>query len=86
VEGLGVSDGDQLLIAETNEEFAERIARVLADHDLRARLGERARSWARENLTWDASVEGHERLYARLLAARRLAAPARPTGAEARRA
>jgi glycosyltransferase involved in cell wall biosynthesis len=86
VEGLGVSDGDQLLIAETNEEFAECIARLLADHELRTRLGERARSWACENLTWDASVEGHERLYARLLAARRLSAPVGPTGAEARRA
>jgi polysaccharide biosynthesis protein PslH len=82
VEGLGVSDGDQLLFAETDEEFAERIARVLEDRELRARLGERARAWARENLTWDASVAAHERLYVRLLAAR-LAAPAGPLGAEA---
>ena len=82
VEGLDVTDGDQLLVAETDEEFAERIARVLEDRELRARLGERARSWARENLTWDASVAAHERLYARLLA-RRLAAPAGPLGAEA---
>ena len=76
---------DQLLIAETNEEFAERIVRLLADHDLRVRLGKRARSWARENLTWGASVEGHERLYGRLLGERRLAVPARPAGPEARR-
>jgi glycosyltransferase involved in cell wall biosynthesis len=84
VDGLDVTDGDQLLIAETDEEFAERIGRVLADHALRARLGERARSWARENLTWDASVAAHERLYAHLLAGRALPAPARPAGAEAR--
>src|ERR671924_359629 len=83
VEGLDVTDGDQLLVAETDEEFAERIAHVLEDRELRAHLGERARSWARENLTWDASVAAHERLYARLLAARRLAAPAGPLGAEA---
>ena len=82
VEGLDVTDGDQLLVAETDEEFAERIARVLEDRELRVRLGERARSWARENLTWEASVTAHERLYARLLAAR-LPAPAGPLEAEA---
>jgi len=82
VEGLDVEDGDQLLVADSDEEFAERIAALLADPELRARLGERARAWARDNLTWDAAVERHERLYARLLAAR-LPAPARPGGAEA---
>jgi polysaccharide biosynthesis protein PslH len=82
VEGLDVTDEDQLLVAETDEEFAQRIARVLADQELRVRLGERAGAWARANLTWDASVAAHERLYTRLLE-RRLATPARPAGAEA---
>jgi glycosyltransferase involved in cell wall biosynthesis/O-antigen/teichoic acid export membrane protein len=83
VEGLDVTDHDQLLVAETDEEFADGIARVLADRELRVRLGERARSWARENLTWDASIAAHEQLYARLLAAPTLAEPSRPPGPEA---
>jgi glycosyltransferase involved in cell wall biosynthesis/O-antigen/teichoic acid export membrane protein len=84
VEGLDVRDHDQLLVAETDEEFADGIARVLADRELRVRLGERARSWARENLTWDASVAAHERLYERLLAAPTVAEASRPPGPEAR--
>jgi glycosyltransferase involved in cell wall biosynthesis len=67
VEGLDVADGDQLLTAETDEEFADRISLVLRDGELRLRLGARARAWANENLTWDRSIDEYERLYERLL-------------------
>jgi glycosyltransferase involved in cell wall biosynthesis/O-antigen/teichoic acid export membrane protein len=66
VEGLDVVDGDQLLTAETDDEFADRICLVLGDDRLRVRLGARARAWAEENLTWERSVEEYERLYRRL--------------------
>jgi polysaccharide biosynthesis protein PslH len=66
-EGLDVSDGEQLLTAETDDEFAERISLVLEDGDLRGRLGASARAWANENLTWDQSIAEYERLYERLL-------------------
>jgi glycosyltransferase involved in cell wall biosynthesis len=69
-EGLDVADGEQLLLAETDDEFAEQIARLLADRELRSLLGARARAWAQENLTWRSAIEAHERLYARLLADR----------------
>lgn len=68
VEGLDVADGDQLLTAETDDEFAERLSLVLADGELRGRLGTRARAWANRNLTWDRSIDEYERLYERLLA------------------
>ena len=66
-EGLNVADGDQLHLATTDEEFAARVAALLADDAAREALGDRARGWAAENLTWDASIEAYERLYARLL-------------------
>lgn len=68
IEGLGVVDGEQLLTAETDDEFAERISRVLGDEGLRARLGADARAWAEQNLTWDATLDRFDELYAQLLA------------------
>jgi polysaccharide biosynthesis protein PslH len=67
IEGLGVVDGEQLLTAETDDEFAERISRVLDDDDLRARLGADARAWAERNLTWQATLDRFDELYERLL-------------------
>jgi glycosyltransferase involved in cell wall biosynthesis len=68
IEGLGVVDGEQLLTAETDDEFAERISRVLEDERLRARLGAEARVWAEQNLTWNATLDRFDELYAVLLA------------------
>ena len=68
IEGLGVVDGEQLLTAETDDEFAEQISLVLGDDRLRTRLGSHARAWAQENLTWQASLDRYEQLYRQLLA------------------
>jgi polysaccharide biosynthesis protein PslH len=70
-EGLDVADGDQLRLAITDEDFVARISELLDDADARERLEERARAWARENLSWDASVRAYEALYRRLLDGRR---------------
>jgi glycosyltransferase involved in cell wall biosynthesis len=67
IEGLGVVDGEQLLTAETDDEFAERISRVLDDDGLRAWLGAGARAWAERNLTWEATLDRFDELYRRLL-------------------
>jgi glycosyltransferase involved in cell wall biosynthesis len=68
IEGLGVVDGEQLLTAETDDEFAERISLVLDDEGLQARLGAGARAWAERNLTWEATLDSFDELYAKLLA------------------
>jgi polysaccharide biosynthesis protein PslH len=65
--GLAVEDGEQLLLAESDEEFADCIARLLDDPGLRRRLGTSARAWAEANLGWKAVVDEHERLYRRLV-------------------
>jgi polysaccharide biosynthesis protein PslH len=83
VEGLELSDGDEFVAAESDEEFADRIGGLLADESLRRRLGARARAWAQENLTWERSVAAYEDLYARLLRERASPPPARPAHSEA---
>jgi glycosyltransferase involved in cell wall biosynthesis len=65
--GLAVTDGEQIFLAKTHEEFAERIALLLDDPALRRRLGEAARTWAQENLGWRPVVDAHERLYRQLV-------------------
>jgi len=67
IEGLGVVDGEQLLTAETDDEFAERISLVLDDEALRVRLGADARAWAERNLTWEAALDRFDEVYRRLL-------------------
>lgn len=66
-DGLDVVDGRQLMIASSDEEFAARIGELLEDAGMRRALAERARSWARRNLTWDAPVDAYLRLYAELI-------------------
>lgn len=60
--GLEVEAGI-LRLAESDAEFAEAIVDLLRDDAARRRLGERARAWAIENLSWDARVEQYEALY-----------------------
>jgi glycosyltransferase involved in cell wall biosynthesis len=68
VEGLDVQDGRHLLLASSDQEFADRIARVLDDGELRARLGEGAWAWAQRHLGWDGCVARYEELYRSLVA------------------
>lgn len=65
-----VADGRQGLLAESEEEFAEALARVVADDDLRRRL----RGAARDGLgrfAWEAVVSSHLDVYEQALGARR---------------
>jgi len=54
-EGLGARDGEHLLIADTAEEFAAAIERLLKDDALRSRLGESGRALYLERFTWPAA-------------------------------
>ena len=62
-EGLEVCNGDQLYLAETNADFAARIAELLVHPDLRASMASRARAWACTHLGWTRSIHEYERLY-----------------------
>jgi glycosyltransferase involved in cell wall biosynthesis len=67
VEGLEVRDGEELVLAETDDEFAERVAQLLGDPERRRALAERARRFALERLGWEHALASYERLHASLL-------------------
>jgi glycosyltransferase involved in cell wall biosynthesis len=68
LEGLDVVDGEHVLVAETDGEFAAAIGRLFDDQELRRGLAERARRWACANVSWERSVSLYEQLYEKLLA------------------
>jgi glycosyltransferase involved in cell wall biosynthesis len=67
VEGLGVTSGDQLEIAEGADGLVAAMVRLLTDSERRKALAARARQWASEHLGWEASIAGYEALYRELL-------------------
>jgi glycosyltransferase involved in cell wall biosynthesis len=69
-EGIDAVDGEHLLLAESDDELADAITRLLADPDARSSLGQRAREWALSALDWESVVEAYEALYARVLTRR----------------
>lgn len=88
--GLSVRDGEHVVVAESDEAFAERTAELLGDPERRAALGRAARAWAASHLGWDATVERYHELYARVAGSRRthvaarLECPSEPDFGEAR--
>jgi glycosyltransferase involved in cell wall biosynthesis len=67
VDGIEVTDGDQLVIADSDAEFAEAVLSLLADPQHRAALGARAHRWALANLGWERVARAYDALYESLL-------------------
>lgn len=67
-EGIEVTDGENILLADTPEEFAEAALRVLADPALARRLAENGRALVRAKYGWDAIAERLRNAYAEALA------------------
>jgi glycosyltransferase involved in cell wall biosynthesis len=67
IEGLNVIAGEQVMIAETDQQFREAIAELLTDPDKRGSLAKCARAWACKNLGWERSVAAYEQLYSALM-------------------
>jgi glycosyltransferase involved in cell wall biosynthesis len=70
VAGLDVCDGEQLVLAERDHEFASAIVSLLDNAAARRRLAQSARTWAVRNLSWSRSVAAYETLHEQLLAQR----------------
>ncbi len=66
-EGLEVTDGEHLMLAETSEEMAHCIAALLREPARRKALGQRARAWAERHLGWQNCVAAYEAIYDALL-------------------
>jgi polysaccharide biosynthesis protein PslH len=64
-EGLEVAD--QLVLAETDDEFVDAISRLLAEPERRRELADRARSFALDRLGWERTLAAYDRLHASLL-------------------
>jgi polysaccharide biosynthesis protein PslH len=66
-EGLDLIDGEQICLAEGDEQLAGQIVDLLACPEKRAALGSRARDWACTHLGWGESIKRYEAFYAKLL-------------------
>lgn len=53
-EGLDARDGENILIADTPAEFAEKVHHVLCEPELRSRLGDQARRTVEQSYSWNA--------------------------------
>ncbi len=67
VEGLDVVNGDQVLLAESDQEFAAAIIGLFREPARRVELARRAREWAAANLGQESVTLAFEQLYASLL-------------------
>jgi glycosyltransferase involved in cell wall biosynthesis len=70
-EGLGVRDGEQLLVAQDDAAFADQIARVLNDRALAQRLGNAGRAFVEQCYSVTNFGAQFEQLYLDVLRARR---------------
>jgi glycosyltransferase involved in cell wall biosynthesis len=62
-EGNIAQNGNELLIADTPEDFAHAIGRLLDDEKLRRALGERARTLVETHYSWPSIGQAFVRLY-----------------------
>jgi polysaccharide biosynthesis protein PslH len=73
-EGLAVNHGQHVLIADDPGEFADQVARLLADGALRDALGREGRSLVEREYSWETAGGRLEAFYTQLLGgARRVA-------------
>jgi len=69
-EGLDVTHGENILLADAPVEFAAHTLALLRDADLRARLSRNARRLVEERYTWEASVKKMDEFLSARLAAK----------------
>ena len=54
LEGIDVRAGEEILVADSPEEFAQQVGRLLTDEKLARRLGEEGRKLVKEKYSWSA--------------------------------
>jgi glycosyltransferase involved in cell wall biosynthesis len=69
-EGIGVEDGQHLLVADTAEEFAAAIVRLFEDASLARSLGQAGRKFVDRGYSWNRAGERLQALYDEVLAGR----------------
>ena len=76
-EGLDVTHGRDLLLADTPKELAAAVLTLFGKPTLRAEIRAHARALVESRYNWDRCVREHLELYERLTEARRLKGPSR---------
>lgn len=61
--GLRYRDGENLMVADTAEDFAARIVTLLKDPALRECMGRAGRKVAEQSYSWDAAASQLDNLY-----------------------
>ncbi len=75
IEGVNVTHGREVLVADTDEEICASTVLLLADPARRAELARSARSWAERNLDHSLVAAAYERLYGQLRPGREAGLP-----------
>jgi len=65
-EGIGVHDGEHLLVADSAEDFAAAVVRLLRDRELGLRLGAAGRRFVEDEYSWESAGARLETLYERI--------------------
>jgi sugar transferase (PEP-CTERM/EpsH1 system associated) len=66
-EGIEITPGEDILIADTPADFADAVLRCLRDPGLRARLGRRGRALVERRYRWEAIGDGLSGFYRKLV-------------------
>ncbi len=66
-EGIQASDEENVLIAETQRDFAERIVSLLSDPERRMQLGAAARDFIVQNWSWEKHFSNLEQMFTNLI-------------------
>ena len=66
-EGIAVRDGENILIADTPDTFAQAVVRVLKDPALGERLRQNGRRWVEERYNWRRVYARWDEVYSRLV-------------------
>jgi polysaccharide biosynthesis protein PslH len=84
-EGISLVDGESALLADSPQDFADAVCRLLADRALRQRIGQAARRLAEREYGWEAIGNGlldaYDTLLRPLAQASRVGLPAHPSAA-----
>jgi glycosyltransferase involved in cell wall biosynthesis len=62
-EGIDVTRGENILIADDPEEFAEKVLYLLRNEEIARKMGKRARELVEEKYNWDLIAENIHRIY-----------------------
>lgn len=66
-EGLAITDGEHMLLADTPDEFAAAVTSLLVDPDRRAALGRHASEFVRQHYDWHTIIPAVEAIYEKVL-------------------